>query len=248
MVTLKDRHLEPSYTLKAGVTRFAKSKLYKRQAVTQMAAKKDVDRPTKEEINKAFFVEKKTKAGGSRLVRAYKVPPKYTPGGLRRKAKESQIGAAVPKLKKSLTPGTIVIILKGHYAGHRCVFLKQLAGGLLLLAGPFKINGFPVRRFDQSFVMATCTKVDISKVAINDKINDELFKKVKVEKPKDGVFERVPEKEFYAPKGEKLALLSDLDKQVVEAVMKHPEAPMLKKYLKGKFSLEEGKYPHNMKF
>ena len=52
----------------------------------------------------------------SRLVRAYKVPPKYTPGGLRRKAKESQIGAAVPKLKKSLTPGTIVIILKGHYA------------------------------------------------------------------------------------------------------------------------------------
>ena len=41
---------------------------------------------------------------------------------------------------------------------------------------------------------------------------------MKVEKPKDGVFERVPEKEFYAPKGEKLALLSDLDKQVCASI------------------------------
>lgn len=52
----------------------------------------------------------------------------------------------------------------------------------LVISGPFKINGVPLRRVNQSYVIGTATKVDISGVNV-EKFDDKYFAKA-VEKKK----------------------------------------------------------------
>ena len=65
------------------------------------------------------------------------------------------------------------------------MFLKQLETGLLLVTGPYQINGVPLRHVSQTYVIATRTTVDLSGFEIPEKFKDEYFRRSEVKK-KDG--------------------------------------------------------------
>jgi len=85
------------------------------------------------------------------------------------------------KLRTGVVPGSVLILLSGRFRGKRVVFLKQLSSGLLLVTGPYKINGVPLKRVNQAYTMTTSTKVALNGVDVS-KIEDSLFKKEKKSK------------------------------------------------------------------
>merc|ERR1719230_1295970 len=148
------------------------------------------------------------------------------------------------KLRASITPGTVLILLAGRFKGQRVVFLKQLESGLLLISGPFRVNGVPLRRVPQSYVIATKTTVDISGVSVPAEVNDALFVKPKSTKKKSDELFFEKEKETTIDENRK-KLQSAVDDKLIAAVKK---TPLLTEYLKAKFSLQKGDMPHKMSF
>merc|ERR1719389_260854 len=148
------------------------------------------------------------------------------------------------KLRASITPGTVLILLAGRFKGQRVVFLKQLDSGLLLISGPYAVNGVPLRRVPQSYVIATQTKVDISGVKVPAEVNDDFFKKEQTKKKKtDEVFDQ-KEKESTIDES-RTAIQKDVDAKIVAAIGK---VALLKEYMSSKFSLKKGQKPHEMTF
>jgi large subunit ribosomal protein L6e len=155
--------------------------------------------------------------------------------------------APAAKLRASITPGTVLILLSGQYRGKRVVFLKQLQSGLLLVTGPYKLNGVPLRRVSQAYVIATSTKVDISSITLDAKLNDTFFKSEKAPK-KIG-----PDRFFgiHRPRIQSplTAERKELQKAVDAAVLKQVQkVELLGAYIKSVFTLKRGQYPHNLKF
>ena len=154
----------------------------------------------------------------------------------------------IAKLRASVKPGTVVILLAGRFRGRRAVFLKQLPkSGLLLVTGPYNVNGVPLRRVNQRFCIATSTTVDVASVtaAMKDVDDSTFARESKSEKRKrferESAFFRATETTRVGPTQKRKELQTLVDKNIkVDGDMKA--------YLKAKFSLSDRDYPHAMKF
>merc|ERR1711981_941031 len=161
-----------------------------------------------------------------------KAPKYYAAEDTHAKLNNNKVNNKQTKLKSSLVPGAIVILLAGRFKGKRAVFLKQLDSGLCLITGPFKVNGIPLRRVPQSYLIGTSTVVDASNVDASA-VNDTLFKKPKT-------------------KGKKAEESTPLDAEFKALQSKVDGGINLtddfKGYLKSKFGLSRADMPHEMSF
>jgi len=215
-----------------GIGKYSRSKMYHKRGLWAIKAKNGGVFPRHDAKPKAACPAEK--------------PPKFYPADDVKKPLVNKRKPKPTKLRASITPGTVLIILAGRFMGKRVVFLKQLSSGLLLVTGPFKVNGVPLRRVNQPYVVATSTKVDISGVNV-EKFDDKYFSREVQKKKKKG------EGEFFeADKEEKNVLpqeKKDDQKGVDTALIKSIEAvPELKAYLAARFSLKSGMKPHELKF
>ncbi|KAF7725232.1 hypothetical protein EC973_000320 [Apophysomyces ossiformis] len=234
-------HAPRNSFLAPGVSRYSRSNVYAKKALHKRQ-KKGVAAPAKKADADKTVEVKGAKNGGKRIVPAQKAP-RFYPAEDIPKPKQSRKTVKTAGLRASITPGTVLILLAGRYRGKRVVFLKQLDSGLLLVTGPFKINGVPLRRVNQAYVIATSTKVDLSSVKLDAKFNDAYFKKAAAKKDKE-FLEGEKEKKAAFPES-KAADQKALDKEILAVATKQP---LLVQYLKSTFSLSKGEFPHNMKF
>lgn len=232
-------------TVSPYVGRLGRSKVYSKKGGYKHADRKPAP---KAEQPAAEFVEKAiggAKNGGKRNVPTTKASRFYPADDVRTK-KVVRKTPKPTKLRDSITPGTVLILLAGRFRGRRVVFLKQLESGLLLVSGPFKLNGVPIRRVNQAYVIATSTKVDISGVNVDAKLNDAYFRREKAAKVK-------AEASFFADPANKAPIAEHrvadqkaLDKELLEAIKKGDK--LLPKYLSTTFSLSKGDRPHALRF
>jgi large subunit ribosomal protein L6e len=164
-----------------------------------------------------------------------------------------------------------LILLAGRFRGKRVVLLKNLAQGVLLVTGPFKVNGVPLRRVNARYVIATSTKVDISGIdsSVVEKVGgDAYFAREKKSKAKgeDAFFKQgekpevrsLRQKESIAtcqiliqpPQAKKVASgraedQKSVDRAILSSLKKEP---FLISYLGSTFSLRSGDKPHEMVF
>lgn len=145
------------------------------------------------------------------------------------------------KLRPSLTVGTVCILLTGQFRGRRVIMLDHLKkSGLLLVTGPYKVNGVPLRRVNARQVIATSTKVNVK--VDTKKFNDEYFKKA-ISKGKDAAEEFLEKKQKPTLDAGRKADQKAVDDAIIKAL-----DPTMKKYLKTKFALSNGQNAHELKF
>jgi large subunit ribosomal protein L6e len=171
--------------------------------------------------------------------------------------------------RRSLKAGTIAIMLAGRFRGKRVTVLKQLPkNGPLVVTGPFKYNGVPLRRVNSRYVIATQTSVDLAGVDTS-KVTAETFKraakakKAKGEKEfmtsaKKRAAETAARKTAKASKArganagkvsaDRLALQKSIDTAVIAAVKKDKLGKEKAGYLRSVFTVKPGDCPHRMAF
>lgn len=79
--------------------------------------------------------------------------------------------AAKPRVRRhDLVKGMVVVVLEGVFASKRVVYLKKLDNNLALCTGPKSINGVPLFKIDERYLLATLTVLDIgTNISVDEK-------------------------------------------------------------------------------
>jgi len=247
----KGGHRNP--VLAPGIHRFGRSTEYHKKGLW---AKRNISNPKKPKQKQPLKISKPIggeKNGKTRLVTVKKGLKYYPTATAKLRLVKKRTGIIrKTKLRGTLTPGTVVILLAGRHAGKRAVFLRQLESGLLLINGPFKINGVPLRRINQRYVIATSTKLDISKLNIPANLNDTYFRRdkkaaKKSRKAQEGDIYAAPKQQYVVSDVRKKDQ-PEVDKAIIGAIKALPNKKLLLRYLGSSFSLGSGQFPHRMNF
>ncbi|CAG8466218.1 10232_t:CDS:2 [Ambispora leptoticha] len=241
----RTNHVPRNSFLVPGITRYSRSVIYAKKAMYKRKKTPQPKQETKPEQIKTVQV-KGEKNGEKRLVPVNKAPRFYPAEDIPVPKKSRKVNRPA-KLRTSITPGTVLILLAGRFRGKRVVFLKQLPGsGLLLVTGPYKLNGVPLRRVNQAYVIATSTKIDVSGVSL-DKFDDNYFKREKNanKKATEEEFFKEGEKQKKEFPAEKASLQKEVDKPLIANIKKDID---LYHYLRSRFTLTKGVFPHKLKF
>ncbi|KAJ9144883.1 60S ribosomal protein L6 [Coniochaeta hoffmannii] len=152
--------------------------------------------------------------------------------------------------RETLQPGTVLILLAGRFRGKRVVLLKSLDQGVLLVTGPFKINGVPLRRVNARYVIATSQKVDLA--GIDEKKIEEIAqpKYFTAEKAKQKAGEEAFFKQGEKPQKKEISSSRAADQKAIDKALlaNIKKVDMLASYLASSFSLRKGDKPHEMKW
>uniref|UniRef100_L2FBG9 60S ribosomal protein L6 n=1 Tax=Colletotrichum fructicola (strain Nara gc5) TaxID=1213859 RepID=L2FBG9_COLFN len=145
-------------------------------------------------------------------------------------------------------PGTVLILLAGRFRGKRVVLLKTLEQGVLLVTGPFKINGVPLRRVNSRYVIATSYKVDVS--GLDEKKIEEIAQpkyftadKTKQKAGEEAFFKQGEKPQKKEVNSSRAADQKAVDKALIASIKK---VEFLPSYLASSFSLRKGDKPHEM--
>lgn len=179
--------------------------------------------------------------GKTRTVPTVKAPKYYATETVPQKRRNHK-AARAPVVRASIAPGKVLILLSGRFRGKRVVCLKVLPSGLLVVTGPFKVNGVPLKRVDPAYVIATSASVDIG--AVPEELTDQYFARPGSKlNPSGDFFGKDSEAKEIDPA--RKAMQSKVDDSIIAAI---GAVDNMKDYLRNSFSLKSGQFPHAMKF